>query len=88
MSDHSQLPAPISSFDAIKHSDEQGDYWLERELAPVLEYVAFQDMESAIRRAMVDCTNSGRNVEEHFQNFRRSPKFSGGSRGPAKRTIA
>lgn len=82
MSGRSQLPAPISPFDAIKHSDEQGDYWLAREIAPVLEYVAFQDMESAIRRAMVDCTNSGRNVEEHFQNFRRSPKVSGGSRGP------
>ncbi len=82
MSDHSQPPAPISPFDAIKHSDEQGEYWLARELAPVLQFGKWQDMESAILRAMEDCAKSGRSVEEHFQNFTGERKVSGSSRGP------
>lgn len=80
MSGHSKLPAPISPFDAIKHSDEQGDYWLARELMPLLEYTAWQDFENAIRRAIEDCVKSGRSVEEHFGIFRRSPKNSGRGR--------
>ncbi len=36
-----QLPANPSSspFDAIRHEDEQGEYWMARELAQMLGYV-------------------------------------------------
>ena len=67
------------SFETIRHTDEAGDYWLARELMPLLEYAAWQDFENAIRRAIEDCAKSGRSVDEHFGILRRPPKNS--SRG-------
>jgi hypothetical protein len=58
-----------SPFEAIRHEDDQGDYWLARELMPLLEYHKFQDFDDAIQRAIEDCAKSGRRVDEHFRLF-------------------
>ncbi len=76
------VPAGQSLFDSIRHEDEQGEYWLARELQPLLEYERWQDFDGAIQRAIEDCVKSGRDVKEHFQVFRRSPKNSSGGRPP------
>jgi DNA-damage-inducible protein D len=65
----------------MKHEDEQGEYWLARELQPLLEYGRWNELEAAIGRAKDDCAKSGRLVEE---NFRETPKVSG-KRGPAQK---
>ena len=56
------------SFEDIKHRDENGaEYWLARELAPVLEYLRWENFPKVIDRAMLACKNSGFEVAEHFR---------------------
>jgi DNA-damage-inducible protein D len=73
-----QSPRRISPFETIRHTDEQGaDYWIARELMPMLGYSNWQDFAITIDRAIEDCQRSGRNVEG---NFRDLPKKSGRGR--------
>ncbi|MDR2908184.1 MAG: DNA damage-inducible protein D [Bacteroidales bacterium] len=54
-------------FEQIKHTDESGhEYWLARELAPVLEYVQWRNFSKVLDRAMLACQNSGFNVLDQF----------------------
>ena len=55
-----------SPFDAIRHEDAQGEYWLARELATMLEYVLWQNFENAIKKAIKACEGSGNQVTDHF----------------------
>ena len=48
-----------SPFESIRHSDENGEFWLARELMPLLEYSAWQDFDHTIERAIEDCLKSG-----------------------------
>ncbi len=63
-----------SPFEAIRQTDEQGEFWTARQLMPLLEYTRWEDFDGAIDRAREDCERSGREVSEHFEVFRRSPK--------------
>jgi len=55
------------NFENIKHRDESGtEYWLARELAPVLEYTKWTNFSNVIERAMIACRNSGFNVDDQF----------------------
>lgn len=46
-----------SPFDQIKHEDENGEYWLARELQEVLGYDTWRRFEDTIKRAMQACHN-------------------------------
>ena len=55
------------TFESIKHINENGEeYWLARELQPVLEYVQWRNFAEAVERAKLACKNSGFAVEDHF----------------------
>lgn len=55
------------TFESIKHINEYGEeYWLARELQPVLEYAQWRRFSDAIERAKLACKNSGFTVEDHF----------------------
>lgn len=55
------------TFESIKHVNEYGEeYWLARELQPVLEYAQWRRFSDAIERARLACKNSGFAVEDHF----------------------
>ena len=73
-----------SPFQSIRHSDENGEYWLARELMPLLEYRKWQDFDEAIQRAIEDCAKSGRRVEEHFEVFTETRKNSKAGGRPSK----
>ena len=54
-------------FEQIKHRDESGnEYWLARELAPVLEYTEWRNFSKVIDRAMLACRNSGFRIADQF----------------------
>lgn len=44
-------------FDQIRHEDDQGEYWLARELQTVLGYDKWQNFQNAIERAKMSCEN-------------------------------
>ena len=55
------------TFESIKHINEDGqEYWLARELQPVLEYAQWRRFSDAIERAKLACKNSGFEIEDHF----------------------
>jgi DNA-damage-inducible protein D len=61
------------SFEDIKHSAENGaEYWLARELAPVLQYAKWENFQRVIDRAILACNNSGFNVPDHFPEVRKT----------------
>ena len=56
-------------FEDIKHIDDKGnEYWLARELMPILEYTLWQRFSNVIQKAMENCKNSNNNVSDHFIN--------------------
>lgn len=58
-----------SPFDGIKHEDADGEYWLGRELMPMLGYDTWRRFEDAIDRAKLSCTNSGHDAEVAFKQL-------------------
>lgn len=76
-----QPPKRISPCEAIRHTTEQGeDYWLARELMPLLGYAHWKNFQETVDSATEDCERSGRSVDE---NFTPQGKVSG-KRGPAQ----
>ena len=54
-------------FEDIKHIDENGfEYWLARELMPLLEYTLWQRFTNVIKKAMENCKNSNYKISDHF----------------------
>jgi hypothetical protein len=59
-------PTSKSPFDSILRVDGNKEYWLARELMPLLGYKQWQKFGDAIDRAMAACKNSGNPVSENF----------------------
>jgi len=57
-------------FESIKKIDSDGvEYWLARELMPVLGYPNWQKAEEVITRAVQASINSGQDVDNHFNRL-------------------
>jgi len=58
-----------ATFEGIRRCDAAGnEYWLARQLAKVLEYSEYRHFLPVIKRARKACFNSGRAVEDHFED--------------------
>ncbi|MEU3665729.1 phage antirepressor KilAC domain-containing protein [Streptomyces virginiae] len=68
---NSNLPAPVgatpggSPFDRIRREDETGEYWLARDLQPLLGYARWEDFKNSIERAKQAITNTGQAAHLH-----------------------
>src|SRR5579859_3441714 len=58
-------------FDAIRHTDTNGEYWFARELMPLLEYKKWQFFEEAIQRSLIAIKNAGDNPSDHVTPSRK-----------------
>lgn len=66
-------------FEDIKHIDDQGqEYWEARELQIVLEYAQWRRFYDVINKAIIACTNSNNNVNEHFAKVGKTIKVPKG----------
>src|SRR6185437_14404643 len=78
----SQPPVPQniqSPFDYIRHKDEQGEYWLARELATALGYTgagAWQNFERAVLEAKAASESQGYEADTLFSEA--TKKSTGG----------
>lgn len=54
-------------FDKIRQVDEDGnEYWVARELQPLLGYTQWRRFEETIERAKLACQNSGYTIDDYF----------------------
>lgn len=64
------------TFEDIKHIDKESDeYWLARELMPILEYKEWRFFEKVINNAIVNCNNSGVKQNDHFGVYSKTIKM-------------
>ena len=67
-------------FEDIKHIDEKGnEYWLARELMPLLEYSKWERFSNAIKNARIACEKSEYNINEHFPMVGKMIKIAKGA---------
>lgn len=81
MSDNNQLTEySEKTFDDIRHVNEYGqEYWLARELQPVLEYSQWRYLKEAVSRAKIACKNSGYDPADHFADVRKMVPIGSGA---------
>ncbi len=72
MSDKKITQQHHATFENIKHSDDAGnEFWLARELAPVLDYPQWRNFLPVLDKAREACRNSGQRLEDHFAETRK-----------------
>lgn len=65
-------------FDSIRHLDDKGEYWLARELMPLLGYVRWEDFSNSIEKAKESSENSGIPADSQFFGTYRKTSPKGG----------
>lgn len=63
-----QPSGAVSPFDAIKRVDERGEYWLARELMPLMGYTNWRQFNEAIEKAKLAAANVGADVNANFES--------------------
>ena len=77
-----KIAAIKSQFDTKIHILEETDveYWLARELMPLLGYERWENFEKAIKRSMESCDTSGITVSDHFREVTKMVQLGSGSK--------
>ena len=56
-----------ATFEGIRHVDGNGnEYWLARELAPLLDYQDWRNFMQVVEKARIACQQSNHPIEDHF----------------------
>lgn len=72
MTDHRIAKHHHATFEGIKQTDDEGnEFWLARELAPLLDYPQWRNFLPVRDKAREACRNSGQKVEDHFADVRK-----------------
>jgi DNA-damage-inducible protein D len=76
---------PANGFEAIRHLDEEGrEYWLAREIAPVLDYAQYRNFLPVIDKAREACRNSNQPEADHFADMRKMVEIGSGAYRPVE----
>lgn len=81
--DKSRIASLTQGFDSISHQEQQVEYWLARELQPMLGYKTWENFETAIKRAMDSVLTAGIELSDHFREVTKMVQLGSG----AKRNI-
>lgn len=73
-------------FDLVIHSDTAAniEFWIARELMPLLGYERWENFDKAIGRAMESCETSGVPVSDHFREVTKMINTGKGAQRPVK----
>lgn len=70
-----------ATFEGIRQQDEQGnEFWLARELAPLLDYQDWRNFMQVVEKARLACRKSGHVVRDHFGGFTKMVEIGSGAR--------
>ncbi len=56
----------LLGFEKAANHDEHGEYWLARQLSPLLGYKDYRNFLNAVEKAKAACTEVGEAVDDHF----------------------
>lgn len=69
-----------ASFESIRQTDLDGhEYWLARELAPLLDYPQWRNFLPVLTKAREACRTSGQPVANHFADLRKMVEIGSGA---------
>ena len=68
------------SFETIRREADGEEYWLARQLAPVLDYHDYRNFVAVIERAKVACANAGFGTADHFGDVTTMVDIGSGAR--------
>jgi DNA-damage-inducible protein D len=71
--------SPLSVFESLKQTDENGEYWLARELGEALNYATYRNFTDVMRSAWAACKNSGQRPKDHFVGVRKMVSIGSGA---------
>lgn len=78
----------VNSFERIKHIDENGnEYWLARELMPLLEYMEWRNFLKVIRKARISFGKTYQQIGSHFVKINKKVTIATGTNKQALRPI-
>lgn len=81
MSEKEMITSSQVTFEKIRHFDNNGhEYWLARELAPLLDYQQWRNFEPVIQKAMLACEQSSKSVADHFAEIRKMVDLGSGAK--------
>lgn len=76
----SALPDPHrQSFESIRREDDGAEYWLARQLAPVLGYQDYRNFLAVVDKARTAAVNSGLDAADHFGDVTRMVGIGSGA---------
>lgn len=75
-----------SKFDQMIHIDDESgvEYWMARELMPLLGYERWENFDNAIKRSMESCKTSGIAMSDHFREITKMVKLGSGAQRNVK----
>lgn len=65
-----QIASRQLSFEQIKHTENGVEFWLARELMPLLGYSKWENFSKVIEKAKVACQESGFKIDDQFPDVR------------------
>lgn len=81
--DQKRVESTRQKFDLAVHHCDEVEYWLARELMPLLGYERWENFEKSIFRAMESCKSGGIEVADHFREVTKMVSLGSG----AKRSV-
>lgn len=82
--DKSRIASLTQGFDSISHQEQQVEYWLARELQPMLGYKTWENFETAIKRAIDSVFSTGVEPLDHFREVTKMIPLGKGGRRAVK----
>lgn len=80
MSDKNIIQQHHTTFENIKHRDDEGnEFWQARELAPLLDYLQWRNFLPVLEKAREACRNSNERIEDHFADMRKMVDIGSGA---------
>ena len=68
------------SFESIREEEDGVEYWLARQLAPVLGYEKYDNFLQVVRKARVACVQAGLSEADHFADIGKMVDIGSGAR--------
>lgn len=68
------------TFESIRREDAGAEYWLARQLGPVLGYEKYDNFLQVVRKARVACVQAGLSEADHFADVGKMVEIGSGAR--------